>query len=112
MTAANICQIHASEIHRNRFIIKRFARKVKSEYLLLFCYIDIPIIRVIIRIIGNEREEESMIICYKCKKEIQKVSDIGEIIRSYDGDDFCFCKECSEELKEMDREEGGDQDGR
>lgn len=53
-----------------------------------------------------------MIICYKCKKEIQKVSDIGEIVRSYDGDDFCFCKECSEELKEMDREEGGDQDGR
>jgi len=53
-----------------------------------------------------------MITCYKCKKEIQKVSDIGEIVRSYDGDDFCFCLECSEELKEMDRIDGGDKDGR
>lgn len=52
-----------------------------------------------------------MIICYSCKKEIQKVSDIGEIVRSLDGDDFCFCKKCSEELKELNEREREAGDG-
>lgn len=52
-----------------------------------------------------------MIICYRCKKEIQEVSDIGEIVRSLDGNDFCFCKKCSEELKEMDEREREIPDG-
>ena len=43
-----------------------------------------------------------MIRCYKCGKELNEVKEIGEIIRSYDGEDFCFCKECTEELHAMD----------
>lgn len=42
-----------------------------------------------------------MIICYQCKKLIEEVRDIGEIVRSLDGNDFCFCKACSEEQKKM-----------
>lgn len=44
-----------------------------------------------------------MIQCYKCKKELMEVCEIGEIIRSYDGNDFCFCKECKKELEELDK---------
>lgn len=39
-----------------------------------------------------------MIICYKCKRNITEVSDIGRIVRSMDGNDFCFCQCCTQEL--------------
>ena len=42
-----------------------------------------------------------MIICYKCKKDITEVNDIGRIVRSHDGNDFCFCKCCTHELNTM-----------
>ena len=92
----------------NAFIIKAKTKKVKKEE--LYWGIDILLIRVIIRIINNG-EGNAMILCYKCKKEIQEVSDIGEIIRSLDGSDFCFCKKCSEELKKLDEREREAADG-
>ena len=45
-----------------------------------------------------------MIRCYKCQKELHEVKEIGEIIRSYDGEDFCFCQKCQTEFEEEDRE--------
>lgn len=42
-----------------------------------------------------------MITCFKCKKKLEEVWDIGEIIRSYDGNDLCFCKKCQQELAQM-----------
>ncbi len=41
-----------------------------------------------------------MITCLKCGKEIHFVNEIGEIIRSYDGNDMCLCPECSKDFKE------------
>lgn len=92
----------------NNFIIKTKTKKVKEKRIALG--IDILITRVIIRTI-SDGEEKVMIICYSCKKEIQEVSDIGEIVRSLDGDDFCFCKKCSEEFKRMDERERKAVDG-
>ena len=43
-----------------------------------------------------------MIRCYKCGKELQEVHEIGEIVRSYDGADFCFCQNCKEEFERED----------
>lgn len=42
-----------------------------------------------------------MITCFKCKRELEEVSDIGEMVRSYDGNDFCFCKKCQQELAQI-----------
>ncbi len=43
-----------------------------------------------------------MIKCYKCGKELQEVYEIGEIVRSCDGADFCFCQNCKDELERED----------
>lgn len=45
-----------------------------------------------------------MIKCYKCGKELQEVHEIGEIVRSYDGADFCFCQNCTQEFAREDEE--------